>query len=230
MKIRHLSALGALVCLPAFGQWSGDGDLGYSNSTGNTQSSSLAAALGLKYSLDQWDHAININAVGASQNGVATGERYALRGQSDYRFNDDAFAFGSFRYQSDRFSGYEYQSSLKTGLGYRLINTETRSLTGEMGVGLRRDKLTTAPSEDELVGSLALKFVQQLTQTTEIDANALTETGESNRYSELGIGLRVAISDSLGLRAAWQATQNSDVPPGSRKTDTLTTVGLNYRF
>jgi putative salt-induced outer membrane protein YdiY len=40
----------------------------------------------------------------------------------------------------------------------------------------------------------------------------------------------VAMSDALGLRVGYLIRQNSDAPLGSKSTDTLTTLGISYKF
>jgi len=56
----------------------------------------------------------------------------------------------------------------------------------------------------------------------------LVETGSDNTYLQNDIGLEVSINGALALRLGYQVRHNSDVLPGTEKTDTLATVGLIY--
>ena len=56
----------------------------------------------------------------------------------------------------------------------------------------------------------------------------LIEAGSDNTYLQNDLGLEVMMSGALGLRVAYQVRYNTEVPPGIRKTDTLTTIGLLY--
>ncbi len=220
-----------LMTSSAWSQWSGDGDLAYSNANGNTNTSALAAALDLSKENGDWKHSVGFDAVGSSQDDVTTAESYTLKGQSDYTINADYYAFGSLRYQSDRFSGYDSQASAKLGGGWHVINSEAATFDAEVGVGYRQSELqNNGGEENEAVVSLSLVYERVLTETTDIDVSYFTESGSSNRYSEASAGVRVAISDALGLRAGYLIKQNSDAPTGTKGTDTLVTIGLNYRF
>ena len=54
------------------------------------------------------------------------------------------------------------------------------------------------------------------------------EAGSDNTYYQNDLGLEVTISGALGLRVAYQIRHNTDVGPGMKNTDTLSTVGLMY--
>lgn len=224
-----LSAL--LITSSAWSQWSGDGDLSYSNANGNTNTTALAAALDLSKESGDWVHSVGFDAVGSSQDDTTTAESYTLMGQSDYTISADYYAFGSLRYQTDRFSGYDSQASAKVGGGWHVINTEAATFDAELGAGYRKSELqNNSGDESEAVVSLSLAYERVLTETTDIDISYFTESGSSNRYSEASAGVRVAISDALGMRAGYLIKQNSDAPAGTKGTDTLVTIGLNYRF
>lgn len=212
-------------------QWSGDGTLAYSNANGNSDTSALAASLELGNEVGEWEHQIKLNAVGASQNNVVTAENYSFDAQSSRDINEKLFGFGGVRYQSDRFSGFDYQASLRAGLGYHLIDTESQQLTFDLGLGYRQIELQNNLGEETgtTINFLA-DYSRQLTETTELSAAYLTEVGDANTYGEASLGVRVAISDTLGLRVAYLVKQNSDVPAGANETDTLTTVGISYSF
>lgn len=216
---------------PAVAQWAGTGDLAYSNANGNTNTSALAAALDLSKESGSWKHAVGFQAIGSSQDNTTTAESYTLLGQSDYTFSGDYYGFGALRYQTDRFSGFESRASAKVGGGWHAIDTESTTFDAELGVGYRKTELlNNLGSESEAVVSISLIYKHELTDTTDLDASYFIESGSSNRYSEASAGVRVAISDALGMRAGYLIKQNSDVPVGRRGTDTLMTIGLNYQF
>jgi len=220
-----------LMTSSVWAQWAGEGDLAYSNANGNSNNSARAAALALSKESGAWKHSVGFDAIGSSQNDTTTAESYTLVGQSDYAFSGDYYGFGALRYQTDRFSGYDSQASAKVGAGWHVIDSEEATFDAELGVGYRKTELlNNLGSESEAVVSLGLIYKRVLTETTDIDVSYFTESGSSNRYSEASAGIRVAISDALGLRAGYLIKQNSDAPVGSRETDTLTTIGINYRF
>lgn len=232
MKIKIVLATGLLFATSStFAQWAGEGSLAFSNSSGNSETSSLAAALNLSKESGQWKHSIGFDAVSSTQEDATTGEAYTLSGQSDYNFTGPYSAFAGLRYQTDRFSGFDSQTSLTGGLAWNIISSETTSFDAQLGAGYRDSELANnGGSESEAIFTVGLAYAHKLTETTDLDLGFLTESGSSNTYSEFNAAIRVAISDALGLRAGYQARNNSDAPAGSTSTDTLVTLGVSYNF
>src|SRR5690606_25300075 len=110
---------------PAFADWEGKVEAGIVFSRGNSETTTANGKLDMAKELEKWKHAAFLSALYAeSENSLteeveATAERYEARWQSDYKFTPRAFWFGGLRYEHDEFSGFNYQASATTGLGYR---------------------------------------------------------------------------------------------------------------
>jgi len=216
---------------PALADWSGKGELGASFASGNSENESANAALEVKNSYDKWAHTVGFAGNYGNDGTVTTAQRWEFRGQSDYKFTDRAYGFGAGRYEDDRFSSFEYQASLAGGLGYKLIESERTKLWVQGGPGYRFAELrATGESEDGLIFRGDAGFEHQLTETTRIVDRFLVEAGSDNTYLQNDLGLEVAIKGALALRVGYQVRHNTDVAPGTEKTDTLTTVGLIYEI
>jgi putative salt-induced outer membrane protein len=214
---------------PALADWTAKGELGASFASGNSENESANAALQVKNTRDKWTHTVGLAGNYGSDGTVTTAERWEVRGQSDYAFTERAYWFGAGRYEDDRFSAFEYQASLSSGPGYKIINTERTKLWVQGGPGYRFAELRdTNESEDGVIARGDLGFEHQLTDTTKIVDRFLVESGSDNTYLQNDLGLEVTITGSLGLRLGYQVRHNSDVLPGIEKTDTLATVGLLY--
>lgn len=214
---------------PALADWTAKGELGASFASGNSENESANAALEVKTTRDKWTHTFGLAGNYGSDGSVTTAERWEVRGQSAYAFTERAYWFGAGRYEDDRFSAFDYQASLSTGPGYKLIDTERTKLWVQGGPGYRFAQLRdTGESEDGVILRGDLGFEHQLTDTTKIVERLLVESGSDNTYLQNDLGLEVTITGSLGLRLGYQVRHNTDVVPGVEKTDTLTTVGLLY--
>ena len=75
-----------------------------------------------------------------------------------------------------------------------------------------------------------MTFKQQITDTTKFESYLLTEAGDENTYVEGEVALKVAMTEQLALKVAYLAKHNTDVSPGTEKTDRYSTVSLNYNF
>ena len=116
----------------------GKGQLGFLDSRGNSDAESLNANLDLLRYDGAWKNELYAAALYGKNAGIVSAERWETRGQSNYNFSGDFFAFGGFRYEHDLFDGFQYQWSLTGGLGYKIIDTDSDKLTAQVGAGYRR--------------------------------------------------------------------------------------------
>lgn len=213
----------------AEGDWSGKGEGGIVFARGNADSDSANLRLELAREFDRWKHGFGLWALRAANDGTVTAERYGGTWQSDFKLSDRSFWFGNLRHEMDEFSGFDYQSSVTTGYGRKLIDTEATKLTGQIGAGYRRLKyaLTGETSGDPVVrGDLNLERV--LTETTSLVNRFSVESGSDNTLAIDDLSLQVRMNDAFALSFGVGVRHNTDPPAGLKNTDTLTTVNLVY--
>jgi putative salt-induced outer membrane protein len=217
------------VTTQARADWTAKGELGASFASGNSENESANGTLEVKNSYDKWVHTLGLAGNYGNDGQDTTAERWEVRGQSDYKLTDRAYWFGAGRYEDDRFTAYDYQASLSTGLGYRIIDSERTKLWVQGGPGYRYAELRdTGESEDGIIFRGDAGLEHRLTDTTKVVERFLVETGSDNTFLQNDLGLEVTITGTLGLRVGYQVRHNTDVAPGIEKTDTLTTVGIIY--
>ena len=68
------------------------------------------------------------------------------------------------------------------------------------------------------------KISQRFNQTLAI------ESGSDNTYTESISSLGVDINDALALVVSYTLRNNSDVLPGTEKTDTFTAITIEYSY
>lgn len=215
---------------PALADWSGEGDLGMVVARGNTDTDTISAHLAIKKTQDKWEHNAGLNFLRSTNTGVTNAERYQLTGQSNYAIDERSYYFGSLRYEDDRFSGFDYQTSVTGGYGRKFIDTEVSTLKGELGIGYRQTKLETFSSEGDAILRAAMNYTRVLTDTTNISNDTLVESGKNNTFAQNFTGLSVRINESMAMKVGFEVRYNSEVPVGLKSTDTITTINLNYKF
>ena len=232
MKLQACLATGAVLlaaALPAHADWTGKGNVGASFATGNSENQSASAALEVKDVVGQWTHTLGFAGNYGNDGDATTAQRWEVRGQTQYDFTKKAYWFGAGRYEDDRFSAYNYQASLTGGLGYKIIDTDKTKFWVQGGVGYRyAELLDTGETVDGVIFRGDLGFEHQLTATTKVVERFLVETGSDNTFLQNDLGLEVTITGALGLRVGYQVRHTTDVPDGTKKTDTLSTLGLQY--
>jgi putative salt-induced outer membrane protein len=80
------------------------------------------------------------------------------------------------------------------------------------------------------VGTLGSNYEHSFTETTKVTNKLLAEFGADNSAISNDLALQVSMTDSLALAVGFGIRYNSDPPPLSESTDTLTTVNLVYNI
>ncbi|HEY4210809.1 MAG TPA: DUF481 domain-containing protein [Steroidobacteraceae bacterium] len=224
--------------------WTGKAQFGFVSSHGNTDAKSANAALDMSMLHASWKHAFTLGGLYGSSNGITSAERWRVGWQSNYDFTPALFVFGALRDEHDMFSGFVYQATASTGLGYKVIDSDTTKLTAQLGVGYRRlqpEELLKDASgaviqrirgeaSGDAVATAGLDFSHQLTATTSITNKLLVESGSDNTLLHDDLALQVKISDRLALSAGYGIQNNSSPPPGLKKLDTVATLNLVASF
>jgi putative salt-induced outer membrane protein len=230
-----------LPVAPAFAQWSGKGEAGIAIASGNTDTKSGNARLVIGKKVEAWEHSVGLAGNYVSDDTGTTGQRFELFGQTRYQFNARDFWFGGARYEDDRFSGFNYQAILSTGVGRKFVDTDDVKFIGQAGVGYKvfetrdtidPDTLAFVPGDRDSEAVLAggFDYSNKLTDTTTFFDKFGFEAASENTFLQNEIGVAVKMKDNLALAVALAVRHNTEPPPGFKKTDTLTTVNLVYEL
>lgn len=241
MKKKFLAAVLAIApaaaCLAEdnTNSWSGEAELGFTRSTGNTDSENLLTRIKINKEYLKWSNELRLEAINSSEDDVRTKESYLMELQANRKFSDLTYAFSNLRHVEDKFGGFRKQSSVSFGMGWNVLREPDHKLKLESGLGYRRSEEQDTDgmpgetlNEPVFVGSA--EWVYQLTETTTLSDTFRTEVGSDNTFTENEIAARVKINSSLGLKVSYLVRNNSDVPVDTEKTDTLTSISLDYKF
>ncbi len=225
-------------------QWTGKAELGILSSTGNTEAKSANTKLDLTREGVKWKNNFFVGALYGENAQFSTAERYEARYQADYKITDRFSWFLGLRGEQDRFSGFAYQATASTGAGYKFIDTPATQLSASLGAGYRRAKSETlikTPAgevidriegeiENNPVAIFNSSFTHSFNDTTKISNKLLAEAGSDNTSVQNDVQLAVSMTKTLALAVGFGVRYNSDPPPLSENTDTLTTVNLVYNI
>ncbi len=244
MKLLCAGSILATLSPAAYADWKGQGEAGYVMARGNTDSDTANAKIDIATENDRWKHAFALAGLYGKSNEIKSAQRFETRWQTDYKLNERAFVFGALRLEQDRFSGFEYQATASTGLGYHFIDTPDTQLVGTLGGGYRTLKPETLikdanknvidriPGErsNEGVVSAGLNYEHALTPNTKIIDKLLAEYGSQNTFTQNDLALQVSMSEKLALSVGYGVRHNTEPPAGLKKTDQLTTLNLVYKI
>jgi len=239
MLPRLLAALCLLTTLGVAAQeqtedaktWSGEGALGYTSSSGNSDSTNLNASLNVAREVKRWKHSLSVEAIQNETDGDKSADRWSLRERSRYALDGKSYAFGQARYEQDKFSGYDHQGSLVAGLGSRFIENEHHLLDLSAGLGYRSTKDSdTGATDDGGIVTSDLVYEYKISKTATLSERALIEAGDNNTFIESETALSARLNGRLSSKISYLIKRNSEVPVDTEKTDTLVTIALVYAF
>lgn len=215
--------------------WSGKGELGAFQTSGNSSSTGISAALGLSKAQGKWSWGLTATADYQRSGGITSTEQFLVELQPRYQIGERLFAYGLGRWERDPVLGLARRWSLSGGLGARLVQTEKLVVNVRGGPAWQRTELVPGPLR------LTLNR-EQLTALTALDASwqfapnlRLTETasaffgpGKTNMLATTSLDLRV--NSKLSTRLSYVVDHNTNPPAGSKSTDTITRFTLVYDF
>lgn len=211
--------------------WKGEGELGYTATSGNTDSENLNASLGVSRQANNWKHAASIKSIRNETDDVTSADSKVLKGRSEYQLNEKSYAFGQLRHEEDEFSGYDQQTSIAFGVGSRFLENEQHLLDLSVGLGYRSsEESDTGDDTDDAILTANLNYQYKISESATLGETILVESGDENTYSESETSLKAKIDGNLATKISYLVKHNSDVPDGTDKTDEIVTVSLVYAF
>lgn len=234
IKNKSISVLilaAALLSQSAYaGEWTGEGEFGFTSTSGNTDSQSLNAKLGIGKKYEKWVHNAKLDVLQSSDNGIDSADSFVVTEKSEYKFAEKTFAFGRVRHEDDKFSGFDHQSVISFGVGHLFIEGEKHNLQASAGIGYKDLEDDLGEDTQETVFDGEIKYAFAISKTSAFNQNLFVESGESNTYSKSETFLKLVVVGNLGAKIGYEVKHNSDVPVGVEKTDKKTTVTLVYSF
>ncbi len=210
--------------------WSGFVRLGFLDTSGNTDTTNITSGFEVKYATDKWEHGLRGRGNSSTQDDVTTAEAYELGWSSKYNVSAKSFVFGRLDWRKDRFSGFEEQFSQTVGYGRRLIDTEAHTLNVEIGAGAKQLEAVDGTTDEDFIARGGLDYKWAFSETSEFTQELVVESGSSNTFVESVTAVSARLIGQLALVASYTIRNNSDVPVGSDKTDTLSALTLEYAF
>jgi putative salt-induced outer membrane protein len=222
--------------------WEGKGEAGFVLSRGNSTATSANAKLDLRRDTGAWKYNVYGSYLFGRNATYATARRAEGRVQIDNDLTERAFWFAAGRYEDDAFSGFDFQTSVTAGAGYRFVDREESQVTVTLGAGYRRlrpetlvraedgDVVARIPGESEAAAVARATFDvdHELTETTRLVERLLVESGAGNTSVVNDLSLQVRMTESLALSLGYGVRFNTNPPNEARSTDQLTTLNLVY--
>ncbi len=210
--------------------WSGTARLGYLSTSGNSETDNLNARLTAEYASGAWLHRGIAAGVGAREDDRTTAEAYELGLRTTYDFNDFDFMFGRVNWRKDKFSGFDQQFSQSVGYGRRLINQPRQHLNVEVGVGARQARQRDGNRVNEAILRFGSDYEFRFNDVAAFNFDLSIESGADNTFTEAIGAFRTKLLGRLATVVSYTVRNNSEGPDGTTRTDTFTSIALEYPF
>ena len=223
-----------------FDMWSGEGEIGGFQSSGNTDSIGVAAGLKLKREGIDWTHHLRARLDYQRQSERTSRDQITVAYEPRYTFDKNLFLYGLAQFERDEVQGFDARYAASGGLGYKVVDSDGLSLSIKAGPAWRITEFADGASNSRIAGLFGADFdweiVDGLTFTQ--DANALAEGGGevqvlvdgSNTSITLVSGLDFRMSEKMRSRLAYTLDYDSNPPANKKSTDTLTRFTVVYGF
>jgi putative salt-induced outer membrane protein YdiY len=230
MKNLALIALFATTLADA-ATWSGNAELGFIETGGNSDTQSLNGKFVIARKQGDLKTGLKAEALTSKENGDTSKEKYRAEGKADYSFGELGYFTTLLTYEDDRFSGYEWQSTLSVGYGYRAWASGNDKLDLEIGPGYRRNVLQVRGEvEEETVGRASLNLELNIGENAKFTEILSVEGGESNTVYKSDMGLQSTLAGALAMKISYIVKYTDKVPEDTVNTESQVGVTLVYLF
>ncbi len=213
--------------------WSGNSQVSFLQTAGNTQVRTLGTGSELNYVPREW----NVGFKGNYTNGVAQGVSVANALNLDLRgarkLSDALEAFLQLSFLRNPFNSFDARYAANLGLGYLILQGDRHNLRADFGGGVAKEDRTTGEENTFATLNVGAKYGWKISDTAEIqDTLALVYNVRDSRdwryRNELA--LLSSLTSIFSLKVGYQMVQINLPAPGFKKLDTQTTVAIVAKY
>ena len=231
MAIAAAPLSGAALAAEPQDEWTGEVSLTYLVNNGNTEGETFGGKAKAVRDWMNWRVTTRLEGVNQSDENGRTGEKYFGSAKLDRKLDEVSYIYTLLEHEDDRFSGYHYQTSLSLGYGRTVLDDDVHKLSLEAGPGYRRSEVEQGDKLEEegfVRGALGYKWT--ISPSSHLTEDLSVEVGEESTITKSSTQLKTKINSTLSLTVGYDIKHNSDVPEGTKNTDTTTYVTLDYSF
>ena len=230
-----------IICLSAVFTYAADDSLwkqevtfGYTQKTGNTQSTELISNYEGIRKTDHSEVTIKAGVLYSSVNKKMDGQKYNGSVRYAPELGDtEWFGFGKIEIEHDRFAGIDYRYIPSVGAGYWIAREKDWTASGEVGIGHEYVKYTNGTDDSDVVllprFFCKKKVFEKATVSEELILYPNLEETEKYRIRS-ETRFTNPLSDVLSFRVSFIDEFNTDPLGDAKKNDTQLVLSLVYGF
>jgi putative salt-induced outer membrane protein len=208
-------------------------DLGYVNTAGNTDVTTLNFGEHLRYKTDAWVLAHFLTAIEGRSQGVETAAQYKTGARVDRYFSPRFGAYGLGGFERNVFAGIAQRYEEGAGLTARAVATSHDQLSVEGGISFIQQRSVARVRETFGAGRGAARYRHGFGDATYFDQGvellANLQNARDRRVNTESI-LVAPISNRIALKATYLVRFDNEPEPGFKKSDRVFTTGIQITF
>lgn len=216
-------------------EWKRSISIGLSGTEGNAESASGRVGLDAKRTSPAQDTVLAAGYFYATSDGNRTRNRADAAIRNDWKFGDSRWGlFAQGRVEYDEFQDWDLRLSGSLGPSYQVVRTETTSLRGRAGLGLRREfgGESNSLTPEAIFG---LDFEHKVSERTVLTAGVewLPSLAEVPQFRAGGhMGMRTVLDAAAGMSLHAGIADRYDSSPGASvdRNDIEYFVTLGWQF
>ncbi len=213
-----------------FEGWKGEGELGASRNTGNTDDTNVVIGVHLAKDGLRWAHKFNATVDYQRIDGVSGTEKFLVGYEPNYKFNDDLYVFGLLQWERDRFGGFDSRTTESFGIGYNILHADSLKWSVTAGPAFREIDPIIGRWHYDANARLGSTLTWTLSKSTVFTENLSFYVGGSDNTAESATAITTKIVNALAARFSFDIKKETNPDPGFRNTDTISRVTLVYGF
>ncbi len=207
------------------------GDLGFVNTAGNSEVTTLNLGERLVYTADAWVLGEFFNVVYGETDGVESTSLWRAGARVDRAVNPRLSVFALLGWERNKFAGISRRFEEALGVAFKALTGERSFLDFEVGLSLNQQRSTLVGTpDDNFVAARAAGFYRYMlsesafiSQLVEFLPN-LEESDDYRINSETG--LVAPLSKAISLKVGYVIRFDNLPEPGFKETDRLFTTGI----
>lgn len=210
--------------------WTGSFALGFSATSGNTDTTDLDLAGRFRYGAGPWNHTIGFAAEFAEDNDVRNKEEYYATYDANRYLTENFYVFGLASARYDNFDANKIDGFLGFGPGYRVINQPNQTWRIQAGPGIRYIEEQSGNNDTEVAGITSSRYFYGLTDTVSVSMDTDVIFSKQDTVVSNDLGANFKVSNNLSTRVSYRTEWDSDPQAGFEKSDNTLGVSLVYGF
>ncbi len=215
-------------------------NLGFSNTTGNTETLTFNAKYKLSFTTVGYnDEALKIafdaSAFVTENNNIRDNEEYVLNLGLEQYIADGWLGYTTLNWLQNKFQNYDNKFSVGIGVGKELFHTDQHSLKIKIGTAYNIEDYSNNQAQKEFSSlNEYIEYNNQLNTVSDLYVklgsmqNFKDFTGD---YEVLGvIGFNFAVAENISLSLEEEVKYDALPPAGFKNTDTKSIIRVGYNF